>query len=79
MVGARLFGPCTVIENAGSERVTVPSLTLMTMFEYVAILAVRGVPLSRPFVVLKAAHDGRLEIEKRTRSPSGSLALGVKL
>ena len=51
----------------------------MTMFEYVPMFAVVGVPLRRPVEVLKLAHDGRLEIAKRSVSPFGSLALGWKL
>ena len=76
-----MFGTSrTWIENAGSATLAVPSLTLMTMFENVPMFAVRGVPLRRPVEVLKVAHDGRLEIEKRSVvPPSGSLAAGVKL
>ncbi len=44
IVGARLSRPRTWMENAGSITVLVPSLTLMTMFEYVATLAAPGVP-----------------------------------
>ena len=36
----------------------------------------RGVPLSRPVVLLKAAHEGRLTIEKVRSSPFESLADG---
>ena len=43
------------------------------------MFAVAGVPLRRPVEVLKLAHDGRLEITKRSVSLFGSLALGWKL
>jgi hypothetical protein len=52
----------------------------MTMFAKVPMLAAAGVPLKRPVEVLKVAHDGRLEIVKRSVVPLfGSLAVGVKL
>ena len=38
-----------------------------------------GVPFRRPVEVLKLAHDGRLEIAKRSVLSFGSLADGVKL
>ena len=69
----------TWIENAGSATLTWPSFTEMTMFEYVPMFADVGVPLRRPVEVLKLAHDGRLEITKRSVSLFGSLALGWKL
>ena len=46
------------------------------MFEYVLMLAVRGVPLSRPVELLKLAHDGRLAMANDSLSPSTSFALG---
>ena len=50
------------------------------MFENVPMFADVGVPLRRPVEVLKLAHDGRLEIAKRSVSSLfGSLALGWKL
>ena len=36
----------TVIENAASAALALPSLTLMTMFEYVPALVAVGVPAS---------------------------------
>ena len=76
IVGALVGASCTWIENAGSATLAVPSFTEITMFEYVPTFAAAGVPLRRPVHVLKLAHDGRLEIAKRSLSPSGSLAVG---
>ena len=45
----------TLIEKAASEALLVPSLTLMTIFEYVPALAAAGVPESWPL----AAAEGR--------------------
>src|SRR5688572_16831966 len=47
------------------------------MFANVPTLAVAGVPLSRPVVVLKAAQLGRFAIANVSVPPSGSLAVGV--
>ena len=41
IVGALIREVRTWIENAGSATLTLPSFTLMTMFEYVPTLAVR--------------------------------------
>jgi hypothetical protein len=71
-----LSGPRTWIANGPSDVLAAPSLTLITMFEYVPMLPVRGVPLSAPVDVLKDAHDGRFAIENRSESPSASAALG---
>ena len=79
IVGARLAVRDTVIENAGSETVVAPSLTLIAMFEYVPTFAAVGVPLRRPVDVLKVAHAGRLTMLKRSGSPFASLAVGWKL
>src|SRR5690606_37370290 len=68
----------TVIENAGSEAVVLPSLTLIRMFECVPTCADPGVPCSRPVAPSNDAHDGRLAIENVRSSPSGSLAVGAK-
>jgi len=57
MTGAR-FVADTVIVNAGSDALTLPSLTLITTFGKVPTSAVAGVPLRVPFAVLKVAHDG---------------------
>ena len=77
IVGARLF-EFTWIENAGSAVLARPSLTLMTMFEYVATLPDAGAPDSMPLDVLKLAHEGRFEIENISVSPFASLADGWK-
>ena len=58
-VALPLLGAVTVIENAASEALAVPSLTLITMFEYAPACAAVGVPDRRPVVVLNVAHDGR--------------------
>ncbi|MBK9253840.1 MAG: hypothetical protein IPM70_18990 [Proteobacteria bacterium] len=44
MVGAELGAAATVILNAASEAVRLPSLTVMAMFENVPALALPGVP-----------------------------------
>ena len=48
----------TVIVKAASDALTVPSVTLITMFEYVPALAAAGVPVSCPFEGLKLAQLG---------------------
>jgi hypothetical protein len=67
----------TVIENAASDVVALPSLTRITMFEYVPICASVGVPLRRPVEVLKDTHAGLFEMLKVKESPFESLAVGV--
>ena len=62
--------------NGPIEVLAAPSLTLITMFEYVPMLPVRGVPASAPVDELKEAHDGRFAIENRSESPSASAAIG---
>ncbi len=64
--------------NAGSEALAEPSLTLITMFEYVPTAPVPGVPDSRPVLVLNVAHVGRLAMLKASVLPSGSDAAGWK-
>src|SRR2546423_134925 len=64
--------------NAGSAALEVPSLTLIMMFEYVPTLAAVGVPLSCPVLLLKAAHEGWLLIEKVSVLPLGSVVGGVR-
>ena len=63
--------------NAGSAALDVPSLTLITMFEYVPTLAAAGVPLSWPVPVLKLAQEGLLLIENVSVLPLGSVVVGV--
>src|SRR5258708_170598 len=67
----------TVMENAGSEALAVPSLTEMTMLEVVPALAAAGVPLSLPVEVLNVAHEGPLLIENVKAAPLPPAALGV--
>ena len=62
MVGAELGAAATVILNAASEAVRLPSLTVMAMFENVPALVLPGVPESLPVDALKVAHEGRLAI-----------------
>ena len=69
IVGARLAVRDTVIENAGSATFVAPSLTEITMFEYVPTLAAVGVPLKRPVDVLKVAQPADSTILKRSGSP----------
>ena len=68
----------TLIENAGSDFVTLPSLTLMTMFEYVPVWDEDGVPLRLPVTLLNVAHTGCLAILNVSLLPSGSDAFGTK-
>ena len=67
------------MENAGRAADARPSLTLITMFEYVATFDAAGVPVSLPVEELKLAHEGRFEIAKVSASPFASAALGWKL
>jgi hypothetical protein len=67
----------TTTEKAASDIFVVPSLTLMTMFEYVPVCAGVGVPLSSPVAMLKVAQDGLLAIEKLSVLPAAPLATGV--
>jgi len=69
----------TVIENGGRELLSLPSLTLITMFEEVPSRELPGVAVSLPVRVLNAAHVGLFRIEKVSLLPSGSLAAGTKL
>lgn len=68
----------TLMLKAGKDTVVRPSLTRITIFEYDPTCALVGVPARRPVEVLKLAHDGGLEMLKVSRSPLGSLAVGVK-
>jgi hypothetical protein len=69
----------TWIENAASEVLSVPSLTLMTIPEYVPTWPEVGVPVSAPVLLLRLAHDGRLVAEKVSVLPLAPPAVGVKL
>jgi len=66
----------TLIENAGSDFVTMPSLTLMTMFEYDPTWDAAGVPLRVPVELLNVAQPGFLAILNVSLLPSGSDAVG---
>jgi hypothetical protein len=70
--------PLTVIENAGSAALDAPSLTLMTMFEYVPTVARVAVFESLPVKVENASQLGLFWIENVRVSPSASLAAGLK-
>src|SRR6185503_15238233 len=76
IVGARFGAASTVIVNAGSDALAVPSPTLITMLPKAP--AAVGVPASRPVAVLKVAQLGRFAIANVSVPPSGSLAVGVK-
>jgi hypothetical protein len=65
-----------LIENAGSDFVALPSLTLMTMFEYVPIWDEAGVPVRLPVTVLNVAQPGFLATLNVSLLPSGSDAVG---
>jgi hypothetical protein len=69
----------TLIENAGNDAENVPSLTLITMFEYVPACEDVGAPDSVPLVVLKLAQAGGFCTLNVSLSPSGSDAVGVKV
>jgi hypothetical protein len=77
MAGARLLGAVTVIANAGREAVARPSLTRMTIFEYVPTLAAVGVPLRSPVDAVNVAHVGRFVMLYVSLSPSGSEPVGL--
>jgi hypothetical protein len=79
IVGAVFGWAATVIVNAGSDRETFPSLTLMTIFPNVPTLAVVGVPWRRPVLPLNVAQPGRFEILNVRGSPLASLAAGVNV
>jgi hypothetical protein len=67
----------TVIVNAGSEAVSVPSLTLILTFWYVPTSLASGVPWRRPVVVENDAHAGRFATSNVSVSSSASSAVGV--
>ena len=54
--------PVTLMLNAGNEVVAWPSVTEITMFEYVPTCDVVGVPLREPLYPLNEAHAGLPEI-----------------
>jgi hypothetical protein len=67
-----------LIENAGSDFVAMPSLTLMTMFAYDPTWDEDGVPLKVPVELLNVAQPGFLAILYVSLLPSGSDAVGRK-
>jgi hypothetical protein len=69
----------TLIENAGSETLVMPSLTPMMMFAYVPAEVLAGVPDRVPVLVLKLAQAGMFVTLNVNLSPSESLAVGVKV
>ena len=68
----------TWIAKGGSAAVCTPSLTPMTMFEYVPVWLPVGVPDNIPVVPLNVAHTGRFCIEKVSVVPLGALVVGWK-
>jgi hypothetical protein len=63
--------------NAGSVAFLNPSLTPITMFEYVPTLPAEGAPKSCPLLVLKVAQAGMLAIAKTRVRPCESVAVGL--
>jgi hypothetical protein len=67
----------TCMANAGRVALFQPSLTAITMFEYVPTLPAEGLPESCPVLLLKVAHEGWLLIAKTRVRPDVALADGV--
>jgi hypothetical protein len=67
----------TLMEKAGRDLVTTPSLTMITMFEYIPLAF--GLPVKRPVSRSNFAQTGLLEIENLSSSLSASRALGANL
>src|SRR5688500_17122743 len=72
-------GALTVIENAGSDTVSLVSVTEITMPEYTPAAAACGVPDSRPVPVLNVAQLGKFWMLYVSVSPSASAPLGWKV
>jgi hypothetical protein len=68
----------TVIVNALSDAVALPSLTLITMFAYVPVWELEGVPVRVPVEALKVAHTGLFWMLNVSALPSASAAEGAK-
>src|SRR5262245_11111144 len=64
-------------ENAGSDTLVVPSVTLMTMLLQVRACEADGVPHTWPVVDENDAKPGLFTIENVSLLPSASVALGV--
>jgi hypothetical protein len=75
IVGGAFGAAVTVIVNAGSEVVAVPSLTRIVTFANVPVAV--GVPWIRPLLAVNVAQAGRFTIENVRVSPFASLAVGV--
>ncbi len=67
----------TCMANAGRAALFQPSLTPITMFEYVPTLPAEGVPEICPVLLLKVAQEGLLAIAKTRVRPDVSVAEGV--
>jgi hypothetical protein len=79
IVGAR-FACDTTIENAASDALALPSLTLIVMFAAVPTFAEAGVPVNCPVVVLNVSHDGLfVMLNVKVVPASASLAVGVNV
>jgi hypothetical protein len=79
IVGALFAGAAvvvTVIENAASAALSLPSDTLMRMFVYEPTFVAAGVPESLPVVALKAAQAGLFWIDQASVLLSTSVADG---
>jgi hypothetical protein len=63
--------------KAGRVAFFTPSLTAITMLEYVPTLAAEGAPESCPLLALKVAQAGLLVIAKTSVRPYESVAAGV--
>jgi uncharacterized membrane protein YkgB len=79
VVGVVAAVPVTVMLNAASEAVAVPSAAVITIFSVVPVSVTFGLPESWPVDGLKLAQLGGFLIVKASAPPSESLAVGVKL
>ena len=69
----------TVIANAASDAVAVPSDTVIVMPLYVPTSELSGVPVTAPVDLFSEAQLGRFAAVKVSASPFESLAVGLKL
>ncbi len=69
----------TAIWKAGKERLVVPSLTPMVMFEYVLTSAAVGVPDNSPVALLNMAQLGAFFTLNVSAAPLGFDVVGTKL
>ncbi len=76
IVGARFGAAETVMENAGSEAVALPSETEIVIPLNVPAEPFGGVPLNLPVEPFKVSQDGAPDALNVSVSPSGSLAVG---